>query len=226
MQIKYITFLIFAVAATYGLPVHDKQHAQRVIVIDPAGDVKRTGRPIGDSFERGLTLQSAEKIKELIEERTTHIKVVITRMPGDSVYDLQNASLANRIHADLFVNLNFYHTQETKPTIFLYQFSYGNDFACCQHGITLHSYDQAYRINKDATDRMCKVFKKELSMQQYHSLCSVAGPYSLPIKPLIGIVAPSIALEIGLKGKELWHSYSEPLVSAIIAALDECGETE
>ena len=61
-------------------------------------------------------MQCVEKIKEIIEERAPHIKVIITRMPGDNVYDLQNASLANRIHADLFMNLNFYYTQETKPT--------------------------------------------------------------------------------------------------------------
>lgn len=199
--------------------VREKQHGQRVIILDPAGDAKRTGRRIGDSFERGLTLQCAEKIKEIIEDRAPYIKVIITRMPGDSVYDLQNATLANRI-AHLFVSLNFYHTQETKPTMYLYQFSYGNDFACCEQGLTLNSYDQAYRINKETTDTMCQLFKKELSQHAYHSLCTVAGPYSLPLKPLIGIVPPSIAFEVGLKGKDLWQHYSEPLANAIIAVID------
>lgn len=203
------------------LPIIVREKQPRIVVIDPAGDAKRTGRRIGDSFERGLTLQCVEKIKEIIGERAPHIKVVLTRMPGDNVYDLQNASLSNRIHADLFVSLNFYHTQETKPTLYLYQFSYGNDFACCQQGLTLQSYDQAYRINKETTDAMCQLFKKELLQQKYHSLCTVAGPYHLPIKPLIGIVAPSIAVEVGLKGKDLWHYYSDPIAAAIIAVIDE-----
>jgi len=218
VQIKYYSFLFFVAAIIYPLPLREKQQVQKVLVIDPAGDAKRTGRRIGDSFERGLTLQCAEKIKEIIEERAPYIKVIITRMPGDNVYDLQNATLANRI-ADCFISLNFYYTQETKPTIYVYQFSYGNDFGC-QQSLALHSYDQAYRIHKEITDGMCHVFKKELSHQKYHSLCAVAGPYSLPIKPLIGIVAPSIALEVGLKGKELWHYYSEPLANAIITVLD------
>ena len=219
MQIKYYSFLFFVAAIIYPLPLREKQQVQKVLVIDPAGDAKRTGRRIGDSFERGLTLQCAEKIKEIIEERAPYIKVIITRMPGDNVYDLQNATLANRI-ADCFISLNFYYTQETKPTIYVYQFSYGNDFGC-QQSLALHSYDQAYRMNKETTDTMCLLFKKELSQQKYHSLCAVAGPYSLPIKPLIGIVAPSIAFEVGLKGKELWHYYSEPLANAIIAVLGE-----
>lgn len=223
MQIKYISFLIFTFAALYTLPVRNKHQAERVVVIDPAGDAKRTGRRIGDSFERGLTLQCVEQIKEIIARSAPHIKVIITRMPGDNVYDLQNASLANRVHADLFVNLNFYYTQDTKPTMYLYQFSYGNDFACCEQGITLHSYDQAYRINKETTDIVVQLFKKELSQQQYQSIYAVAGPYSLPLKPLIGIVAPSIAFEVGLKGKDLWQYYSEPLANAIIAVIDELG---
>lgn len=220
MQIKKLIFCVSIIGVIVAIPLQDNHPVQRVIVIDPAGDVKRTGRRIGDSFERGLTLQCAEKIKEIITRDAPHIKIIITRMPGDNVYDLQNASLANRIHADLFMNLNFYHTQETKPTLYLYQFSYGNDFGCGAQGITLHSYDQAYRINKETTDVVCQLFKKELSEHAYHSLCTVAGPYKLPIKPLIGIVAPAIAIEVGLKGKDLWHCYSDALAHVLINVLD------
>ena len=102
MQIKKIIFYISLIGALSPFNAHNKKPIQqRIVVLDPAGDAKRTGRRIGDSFERGLTLQCAEKIKEIIEARSSHIKVVITRMPGDNVYDLQNASLSNRIHADL-----------------------------------------------------------------------------------------------------------------------------
>jgi len=199
-------------------PIRESQ--QRIIIFDPAGDAKHPARRIGDSFERGLTLQCAEKIKELIEERAPHIKVIITRMPGDTVYDLQNASLSNRVHADLLINLNFYYTQETKPTMFLYQFSYGNNFVQCQQGLTCNSYDQAYLVNKTMTDAMSQLFKKGLSQQKYQSLCTVTGPYGLPIKPLIGIVAPSIACDVGLKSKELWQGYCEPLAETIINVLN------
>ncbi|HEX4069105.1 MAG TPA: hypothetical protein VHX42_03330, partial [Candidatus Babeliales bacterium] len=121
MQVKkYFIFLICVITYTFAV----REKVQFIVVLDPAGDVKQVGRRIGDSFERGLTLQCAEKIKEIIEERAPHIKVIITRMPGDTVYDLQNATLANRLQTHLFVNLNFYYTQETKPTMYMYQFSY------------------------------------------------------------------------------------------------------
>ena len=210
--------LIFLCVASYTFAYRESE--RRIVVIDPAGDVKRVGRKIGDSFERGLTLQCVEKIKEIIEERAPHITVVVTRMPGDNVYDLQNATLTNRLQANLFINLNFYYTQETKPTVYMYQFSYGNDFASCGQGLTLHTYDQAYRINKDQTAVACQLFAKELAHKQYQSMYTVAGPYKLPLKPLIGVIAPSVAFDMGLKSKDWWHYYSEPLASAIIAVID------
>ena len=203
-----------------AVPFHEKSNQQYIVVLDPAGDVKHTGRHIADVFERGLTLQCAEKIKEMIEERAPSIKVIITRMPGDAVYDLQNASLSNRIHAHLFIHLSFYYTQETKPTLFVYRFSYGNDFASHQQGLMCYSYDQAYCINKEKTDKICQLFSRELGGAPYHSLYGVKGPYAVPLKPLIGIVAPALACEMGLKNKESWHSYAEPLAQGIINTLN------
>lgn len=219
---KYL-FLFYIAYALYVLPIHEKHQTQYIVVLDPAGDAKRTGRRIGDSFERGLTLQCAEKIKSMLEDRAPYIKVIMTRLPGDIVYDLQNASLANRIGADLFINLSFYYTEEIKPTVRLFQFVSGNDFASYPQGLACNTYDEAYKINKQVTDSMCQVFKKTMSQQLYQSVCTVAGPYSLPIKPLIGIVASSIAIEAGLKDKEAWGGYCEPLVDAIIGVFDEIG---
>lgn len=216
---KYL-FLFYVIHVFFVLPIHEKYQIQRTVILDPSGDAKRTGRRIGDNFERGLTLQCAEKIKEYIEQHARYITVIISRMPGDTVYDLQNASLSNRLHADLFVNLNFYQSAETKPTLFLYQFSYGNDFATnYQQGLALRSYDEAYIINKHITDQYVHTIKQFLLQARYQSLFSVAGGYHLPIKPLVGIIAPSITIEAGLKNKEAWLQYVEPLALAIIEVL-------
>ena len=215
---KYF-FLLYVLQVLYVLPLYETYQTQRLVILDPSGDVKRTGRNIGDNFERGLTLQCAERIKEYIEQHAPYIKVIITRMPGDTVYDLQNASLSNRLQANLLVNLNFYHSQETKPTLFLYQFSYGNDFACCNQGLMLRSYDEAYTIHKPLTDEIVQLFKTSLSQHMYQSMFTIAGVYHLPIKPLIGVVAPSVCIEMGLKNKESWINYVEPLARSVIGAL-------
>ena len=216
MRKYFLLFFILQALCTLSISEHHRK--QYIVILDPAGDAKRTGRKIGDSFERGLTLQCAERIKEVVESLAPHIKVIITRMPGDTVYDLQNASLSNRLNADLFINLNFYYCHETKPVLFLYQFAYGTDFAS-QQGLVFHTYDQAYTINKNRTDEIADAFKHVLLGQRYHNLFYVAGVYHMPIRPLIGIVAPSIAIEAGLKNKDAWMHYIEPLTQAIIEIL-------
>src|SRR5690606_36006352 len=142
-----------------------------------------------------------------IEAQLSYVKIIITRLPGDIVYDLQNASLANRINADLFININFYLSADTKPTLFLYQFSYGNDFVPHQSGLSCNTYDQAYKIYKTITDETVKLFTTHLSHAHYKNLFTLSGPHALPIKPLIGIITPSIAIESGLKNKESWHMF-------------------
>src|SRR5207237_4720156 len=99
--------LLFILQVLCTLSISEQHRKQYIVIFDPAGDANRIGKKIGDGFERGLTLQCAEKIKEVIEHQAPYIKIIITRMPGDSVYELQNASLSNRLNVDLFINLNF-----------------------------------------------------------------------------------------------------------------------
>lgn len=223
MQIKKTILFLCGIYLTSVHSIVHHQEKYYTVILDPAGDAQHVGRSIGDSFERGLTLQCAEKIKEIVESRAPHIKIVLTRMAGDTVYEWQNASLANRI-GDFFVNLNFYYTQETKPTIYLYQFSYGNDFVNQHHHWSaVYTYDQAYMVSKHTTDVCSQLFKKELLSSAWQSLFCVTGPSALPIKSLIGITIPSISIEAGLKDKHLWHHYSEPIACAIIAVIDGLG---
>lgn len=219
MQIKKLVCYFFIINIFAIHPISEKQYKQCIIVVDPAGDAKKTGRPIGDNFERGLTLQCAEKIKEVIEKQLPYVTIIITRLPGDVIYELQNASLANRIHAHLFVTINFYQTEETKPTFYLYHFSNGNDFVQQSPFLSFDNYDQAYIINKKETAFLIHLCKEKLTAQ-YHHLFIVAGPYGLPIKALIGTIAPSIALEIGLKNKDSLQHYIDPLITTLITAIE------
>ena len=82
--------------------------------------------------------------------------------------------------------------------------------------MAFHTYDQAYIKNKNRTDEIADLFKQLLIEQKYQTLFSVAGVYQLPIKPLIGIMAPSIAIEAGLKNKDAWMHYVEPIAQSIV----------
>ena len=41
------------------------------------------------------------------------------------------------------------------------------------------------------------------------------GVYALPFAPLIGIKKPAIAFEIGLKQKESWKQFIDPIVESL-----------
>lgn len=213
MQIKAPFFLSFITIATL---IQSHQHKPFVLILDPAGDSKKTGRSIGDSFERGITLQCAEKIKEVVEQHVDNITVYITRLPGDIAGELQNASLANRLSADLFISINFCSTTESKPGLYMYQFAYGSDFAIAQQNLCLISYDQAHLKNKNESEIVGSLISAQLNQQEYHSLYTVFGPFKLPFKPLIGVTSPCLAIEAELKNKNDWIHLIQPLKSAII----------
>lgn len=211
--------LIFIFIFSFSFDTKEISKKNFIVILDPAGDAKKTGRKIGDVYERGLTLQYAEKIKEYLHSHYSDITVLMTRSPGDIIQDLQTASFANGRNADFFIHFTFYHSTETKPTLFLYQFSYGNDFAPLPPELAMYPYDEAYRINKPQTDHRCGLFKEQLSQQSYKSLWNIAGIYSLPIKSLIGITIPCITCEMGVKNKDSLAMYIEPMADSIVNSI-------
>ena len=218
MQIKAPFFLSFIAVATL---IQSYQHKPFILVLDPAGDSKKTGRSIGDSFERGITLQCAEKIKEVIEQQVDNVTVYITRLPGDVACEFQNASFANRLSADLFMSINFCSTTESKPHLYLYQFSYGNDFTIIQQNLSFIPYDQAHLKNKSESETVGSFLSNQLSQQEYRGLYTLFGPFKLPIKPLMGVTSPCIAIEAELKNKNDWIHLITPLTSTLVEVIKQ-----
>lgn len=225
MSIKQLTLFCTLIVFATGLLIARSHKNRRswVIMLNPAGDTRHTGRKIADSFERGLTMQCAEAVKQQLEQSNPHCTVLLSRSPGDIVYDLQNASLANRLTVDLFISIHFYHTTQTKPTVHIYQFSYGDDFAQPIDELAWYSYDQAHRFYADITTSWIELFKSVLDETDYQKQFTVSDPYKLPFKPLIGIMAPGIGFEAGLKEKNDWQTYVEPISKAISTILQQTG---
>jgi N-acetylmuramoyl-L-alanine amidase len=197
--------------------VYEQQVKPLSIMLDPAGDAGYTGRIIEDSFERGITLQWAETIKKKIEEKyDKQVRVVLTRFPGETLERLQNAHFANRLDVDLYLNVHFFK-QTQRNSIFLYYFMYHpiTDLWSKPHRLSLYPYDQAHLLSINKTTSWIERFKLVLKNDVYKNLFEVKGPYGLPLRPLIGIKSPAIALEIGLKNKSDWQLYIEPIMQCL-----------
>ena len=168
-------------------------------MIDPAGDAKNTGRRIEDSFERGITMQCAEQLKQTLEQRLPNISIILTRAPGEIVHPLQNANFANQINVNLYISLHFYQEKETRPTLYIYQFSYNDTFITKSFDLSFTPYDQAHIVNFPKTGGWGKQIKRTLAQDVYQKYFTVHGIYQLPFSPLIGIQAPALGFEMGIK---------------------------
>ena len=192
------------------------------LMLDPAGDAKYPGREIDDAFERGVTLQYAKKVKYELETTFPDIRVIITRVPGESTEPLQNAQFANRLQVDLYVHISFFKATEEKPQLFLWYYVYNGvtDFwhkPCNTY--TLIPYDKAHLKKIATTQNWGRQIQEMLSQGSYRNQFEVVGLYGTRYKPLVGIVGPALGIEASIKHKDDWHLYIQPFVSALASII-------
>lgn len=232
---KIINYSITTVAATLSIvflitifcvvqPIYSsrkKRHKQQItILIDPAGDAKNTGRTIDDAFERTVSLQLAYDIKKKIEQIEPGIQVILTRYPTKTLEPLENAHLANRLNIDMYISLHIYHEEEAQPHMYLYTLSYNDTFGMPPSRDSFITYDQAHRINYATTQKRAHEFLKIFNTQPLAKNYICHNPYHIPFKPLVGIVAPALGIEIGLKKSDDWQSIAQPLTHSIVQLLE------
>ncbi|MBN1549148.1 N-acetylmuramoyl-L-alanine amidase [Candidatus Babeliales bacterium] len=187
------------------------------IMLDPAGDAQNTGRIVGDSFERGITLQFAEALKHELEATYQSIRVILSRVPGETIEPLQNANFANRLNVDLYLSIHFYEDVKEHPQMYLYYFIYNpvTDRWNTTRRLSFYPYDQAHLISIKTTQSWAQTLFNNLNQQKYKKLFTMHEIAGLPFKPLIGVRAPALALEASLKSKRDWSIYLEPIVASL-----------
>jgi N-acetylmuramoyl-L-alanine amidase len=187
------------------------------VMLDPSGDARNGGREIGDCFERGISMQYAQALKERLEVAYPGggVKVIISRCNREVIETLQSANFANRLAVDLFISIHFFQEMLDKPILYLYCFSntsFGlqpsqyNPLACI-------SYDQAYIKNSKLSRHYAHITHEICS--GYANLFEVNALSFFPCKPLLGVQPPAFAFEASLNDTKNWQIYVEPLVRAI-----------
>jgi len=210
MRINKIIYLLFFIIFT--VKCKDKMFT---IMLDPAGDAQNTGRQIDDCLERGITLQFAQRLKQELEKELDNIRVVLTRFPGESIENLQNANFANRLDIDFSLSIHFYKEKEVKPQAYIYTFAYHDDFITRKPELYFYDYDKAHQISRGKTKKCAGLIKDIFVSDAYKKRLDLQGVMSLPFKPLIGVKAPAVGIEIGLKSKEDWVHYLDLFVDCV-----------
>jgi N-acetylmuramoyl-L-alanine amidase len=188
------------------------------ILLDPAGDANNPGRVIDDTFERSISFQFAQALKQEIDAYYHDIKIVVTRSPGEAVELLQQASFSNRISADMFIHIGMYQQNAPVPELMFYQFLTHptTDFwARTSPRLSFEPYHHAHRPAALLSQQIILTIMQIL--ERTKPLPATLGGYAaIPYKPLVGITAPAIAIEIGLHKKNDWQPLVAPMADTII----------
>lgn len=187
-----------------------------LLMLDPSGDSNDTGRLIDGVFERSLALACAQELKQELENTIPALQVVLTREAGEALEPLQNAHFANRLDVDLFVRLQFFHEKTAQDTVALYYFSWGDECAIRAGHTAFIRYDKAHLVNLNTTAAWAHHLE-----QAFMACCGCKGIFAMPCRPLIGITAPAICIEIGMSSKQNWHAQAKNIGKALTELINK-----
>jgi hypothetical protein len=181
------------------------------IVLDPSD----ADRQLASSFAKGATMQCAQKIKMILEEKYP-ISVIITRSPGIPASHESYAQISNRMQADLYIHLSFFQETSVQPHGYIYYHAYGNECYMPLKNNAFYTYESAHIMAHTQTvawsNSIYQVLKK-------YKQCSFEFPLGIPCAPLIGVLAPAYMIEIGLHTDDAWQVYIEPICTACAALI-------
>ena len=186
---SHILFLLFTHLITHNI------HAL-TIMLAPAGTAHAPGRIVHGTFERGLTLQCIEAIKnELHHIPSLHIR--INRTSDATPNTFHHANAANRADIDFFVSVHIYEEKNTEHSrILLYRYAHEQDFVTTR--TIFESLHTAHINSRKTTTTWGQNMVDALSSTTSHTPYDVSGVFTLPFKPLVGITIPALSIEIGL----------------------------
>jgi len=214
LTLIFSSVFLLSVRSDVALASYAGQARVFKIMLDPAGDASHPGRIIEDAFERTITLELAHALAHQIEQLAPNTRVIITRTGNETIRPHQNANFANRLDVDLFISLHCYQEQQPRPQLAIYTFSYGDYTPSRIQDLAFYPYDQAYLLAGGTTQKYAQAI--EATLKQYAKQFDLVGAFGIPFKPLIGVKAPAIGIELGLKNKQGWQSFIAPLAQAVV----------
>jgi hypothetical protein len=189
-----------------------------LVMINPAGHAKNVGRRIVDDYERSVSFKMAEVLKERLQDEYG-IRVILTRYPGEEIVELQNASFANRLGVDFYIDLRICRQELLKPQVFVYYLMYDPMVDLVSRTFDDYKFvpvKKAHFFNISKTVDFATKLKTFLSQESYKKSFDCLGIFGIPLKPLVGIVAPAICLELSISGQDQWKThFVEPIVKSL-----------
>lgn len=194
-------FLIFLYSGSMHagwLPHFFEYKKPFTVLIDAGGDANHTGRTIENNFENSINFSIAQSLKNYLSAANSQSKVLLNRTPTEILAPLQNAQFANKLGIDLYLHICSVKTAP-KSSITLYQFSSHEKSIIKKGSLGFYTYDQLHLMHENQSTEYANILKKNLLDQKQ---IDILGVYKMPFKPLMGINAPALAIEIGITSIE------------------------
>ncbi len=182
------------------------------LIIDPS----HNNKSIEDEYEHNKSLLYAESIRDYLQEADNTHTVHVTRGPGETVDQLEIATFSNTLHPNLHVSLQFFATSH-EPSLYIYFMSYNkNEVSHTEsHKLTMLPAWQTYLYNlKDTKKYAQKLY--DILIKEYGSKLQIHKPIGCPCKPLFGITAPALVVEIGIPTELEPSTYQEIISQAFL----------
>ncbi len=189
------------------------------LVLDPAGDSRNPGRQIQEQYERTIAMQCVQALKKELEQKTSELLILFTRLPGQQIDQLEKARFANQLPADLYISVHLYKTTQLKTQLHIYHYA-NQQLPLAHASLTCIPLHKAHLVHEKQTEQSAHHIKQCLSKQclsdpTFQRQCELHSPIGIPCLPCKGIIAPALCIEIGLNKPNGWICCLKPLTQAI-----------
>ena len=188
------------------------------ILLDPAGDMRTTGRLIGDTYERTCMQQLAQGLKAELEKKGH--TVLLSRLPGEQVTQKEKAQLANQCTVDIVLRLQAYHCANVTPQLHIFYYDTQQMHATRTTPHVL-SYQKAHTLHHKESKGYAQAFYAQLQQEQYTHFLYAHEPIGMPCVALKGVVPPAICIECGMQRPSDWHYLTQPLTEVVDICLND-----
>jgi hypothetical protein len=172
------------------------------------------GRKIKNNFEYTLSHQCVHALRHELSTLFPSLRIEVSHQSNEMLEPLQLANISNGVPSDLLVMIQFYY-EPGKAQIHIWRCSYGQEFVSRRWDLSWCPIDQAYLINKTKTESWATQLYNGLNAQNYNSWFTVHSPHKVPLRPMLGIIAPALLIEIGIKDDAEWANFVQPLTDSL-----------
>lgn len=214
---------VYSLALFFLVTFSTSVDSRPIVILDPAGHAKDSGRLLVEGYERGQTLKFAQALQEALVKKYA-VRPVISREPGEEMtHRLQIPSFCNRLcgtttSSSFFLRLHLYREKSEKPRLFLYHLLFNPlvDLAPREpNPLALVPLYQAHFARVHMTRFFGRKMYEYLNQDKLKKHFDCYPLMGLPLRSLVGITSPAILLEVGICRENKWQS----LIGAVVDSL-------